>query len=485
MTQVNPTSIEWVTDPDHVALFLPPTAPSPEPARRVPFWKGLLFHWLTPGRLGPHLVVDTWTRAFTAHALSVLLGLSVAWHLGTRSSAGLLQVLTSPRELRLILVGGLLDLVTQGSSFSLNTARVMIVLFVVAVIAAAPACLAAFLIPWCADGDDGKSAARRGFKSAYWATTILIPASAVYWTACGLMPPTWQPLTHVYGQQLLSPVPVALVLLLLGLFIRTLLLGARRYVGQPTGPGFSPREPLCDHCGYRITGLPLTGLCPECGTPVQDSLPGGCRRPPLGHEPRLTAHGVLELAHTQPQILRDPSFFNTLAVYQGQRAAWHFCWGTLLLMTLVSLASTALTQTVLPPLIEIRSDPDDAWSRGMLVAGAALGLPWLLHLLLVVAACQYAECRLKMTDSRVVVTVCYYASPLLWPLLFVGIAALSAFSTRLGQRLAEAATVPLLDHLLTPADLIDAVLWLAALGASYFMLARLRRALHAVRYANV
>ncbi|HOW71833.1 MAG TPA: hypothetical protein PKY77_14630 [Phycisphaerae bacterium] len=485
MAQVNPTLIQWVTDLDHVALFLPPTAPSPEPARRIPFWKGLLFHWLVPGRLGPHLVVDTWTRAFAAHTLSVLLGLSVAWHLGTRSSGGLLRDLTSAQELRLILVGGLLDLVTQGSYLSLNTARAMIALFVVVVIAVAPACLACLLIPWCADGDNGKSAARRGFKSAYWATTILIPASAVYWTACGLMPPTLNPLAQAYGQHLLSPLPVALMLLLLGLFIRTLLVGGRRYVGQPTGPGFSPREPLCDHCGYRITGLPLTGLCPECGTPVRDSLPGGRRRPSPCHQPGFTARGVLELAHMQGRILRDPGFFNTLAVYQGQRAAWHFWWGTFLLMTLVSLASSAVTQTLVSPLIESRSDPEDAWSRAMLVVGLALGLPWLLHLSLVVVACQYAECWLKMTDYRVVVTVCYYASPLLWPLLFVGIAALSASSARLAERLAEAATVPLLDQLLTAAGLIDAVLWLAALGASCFTLGRLRRALRAVRYANV
>lgn len=31
---------------------------------------------------------------------------------------------------------------------------------------------------------------------------------------------------------------------------------------------------LCGRCGYNLIGLPMSGKCPECGTPVEDSLRG-------------------------------------------------------------------------------------------------------------------------------------------------------------------------------------------------------------------
>lgn len=34
------------------------------------------------------------------------------------------------------------------------------------------------------------------------------------------------------------------------------------------------RDQPCMKCGYQLRGLPVAGVCPECGTPVQDSLRG-------------------------------------------------------------------------------------------------------------------------------------------------------------------------------------------------------------------
>lgn len=46
----------------------------------------------------------------------------------------------------------------------------------------------------------------------------------------------------------------------------------------PTPPTPPPlvlnRLQSCLKCGYQLQGLPLGGVCPECGTPVQDSLKG-------------------------------------------------------------------------------------------------------------------------------------------------------------------------------------------------------------------
>jgi hypothetical protein len=34
------------------------------------------------------------------------------------------------------------------------------------------------------------------------------------------------------------------------------------------------RDQPCLKCGYQLRGLPLAGVCPECGTPIEDSLKG-------------------------------------------------------------------------------------------------------------------------------------------------------------------------------------------------------------------
>jgi len=73
MTQAAITQAPAVAS-SHVAPLLPPTAPPPEPARRIHFIKALLLFWLLPRRYGPHLAVGSFRRAFTAHLISVVVG---------------------------------------------------------------------------------------------------------------------------------------------------------------------------------------------------------------------------------------------------------------------------------------------------------------------------------------------------------------------------------------------------------------------------
>lgn len=42
----------------------------------------------------------------------------------------------------------------------------------------------------------------------------------------------------------------------------------------PPPPMTVDRTQPCVKCGYDLRGLPLTGVCPECGSPVEDSLRG-------------------------------------------------------------------------------------------------------------------------------------------------------------------------------------------------------------------
>jgi len=38
-------------------------------------------------------------------------------------------------------------------------------------------------------------------------------------------------------------------------------------------PALDPHTLLCERCGYELEGLPTGGDCPECGTPIAESLP--------------------------------------------------------------------------------------------------------------------------------------------------------------------------------------------------------------------
>lgn len=44
---------------------------------------------------------------------------------------------------------------------------------------------------------------------------------------------------------------------------------------------------LCERCGYRLNGLPDSGNCPECGTPVADSTIASPRRLPAWEDPSV------------------------------------------------------------------------------------------------------------------------------------------------------------------------------------------------------
>ena len=96
------------------------------------------------------------------------------------------------------------------------------------------------------------------------------------------------------------------------------------------GPGWQPRQPHCNQCGYVLTGLSRDGRCPECGLPVHDSLPEARRPSPWAGAARINRQPSA-YARTLWQVLRPGSFFRSLAVCSSLDAAVRFAMWTVLL----------------------------------------------------------------------------------------------------------------------------------------------------------
>lgn len=116
-------------------------------------------------------------------------------------------------------------------------------------------------------------------------------------------------------------------------------------------PRVTPRVPelsevLCSSCGYVLNGLVHTGVCPECGKPIVDSL-GDDRKPPAW-ETAEDSHRLMGFIRTTMRvILRPAQFYRTLNVRGSIEAARSFAkihW----LITAGLFGVTAATHAVSP-----------------------------------------------------------------------------------------------------------------------------------------
>lgn len=462
---------------DHVAPLLPATAPAPEPARRINFLVGLLLYWLMPKRIGPHLAVGTFKRAWAAHVIAVTLtaAIVVAWALYANGFS-----IWSLHELRVKLAEVVIvAAATSAGVPSWFTGAVLIGSIVAGELALV--LLAVFLMPWCAGGDSAWSVFKRSLKNVYWSTTLWVPIAAIvgWWIAAVAMKAPWfqhlKDLWALFLGLVVFGVPMFMLL-------RALLIGASRYVGPPDGPAFKPREPLCERCGYCITGLPLSGNCPECGLAVRDSLPGGRRRPNAWQEHEFRPRGLLEVVRLQWRILRDPTFFECLPVRGDLSTARHFWWVTFMLILLISInASWLLTAGF---------SSRGRWHEGEVLAARVLAvvwatvLPFILQVLTVFAGCLWGQFVLKIRDYRVSAAACYYASPLMWPTVFV-LFTWGLMFVALDRWAARATPFEFLGIELVAPALVAIGMLILFVAALAFWLFRLTRALRCVRHANV
>ncbi|MCK4658229.1 MAG: hypothetical protein KAV82_01790 [Phycisphaerae bacterium] len=455
-----------------VAPLLPPTAPVPEPAKRVNFFKALFFFWLFPKQLGPHLAVGSLWRALLAHVLALFLATGIV---GIQTLHE--WVLRESFTLHMVRVGladAVLEQAAMSASVSWNWVPALGAFAAVPLLEIALLLLATVSMPWCAGGDRASSVWKRSVKNVYWSTTFVVPVAVVV----------------VFLKYLdLNPrgrFEIILLLGFLGMFsllvmsaVRMLVSGAHRYVGEPDGPAFAPREPTCDQCGYAIVHLPMENRCPECGLPVRESLPGGRRSPTRWQEHEFRLKGFAELLRLQLVIVRQPDFFQRIPVHAGMASARHFWWGTFLVMMFVILAVPVFVSVV-----ALMAEGGDASGIHALIAIPCVLLLCVMQALIMFPVCLWAQLGCGLRDYRVSAIVCYYATPLMWPLIFVVLTTVIVFYVG-GQQ------GSFLFDLDGPSDtqlwfwgVIVAVCVASIVLALMFWLRRLVGAIHAVRYAN-
>jgi hypothetical protein len=78
---------------------------------------------------------------------------------------------------------------------------------------------------------------------------------------------------------------------------------------------------LCEKCGYVLNGLPESSRCPECGTPIAQSI-GNHRHPPAWEMPGSKPGKFFRT--TAAVLFRPTNFYRTFAVRGSVPAAHRF-----------------------------------------------------------------------------------------------------------------------------------------------------------------
>ena len=280
-----------VTDKDPSPTVLPEYWPAPPPPELAcPVWipwplavlLAPLF-WLMPRRMGPHFAAVRWPGALFAHVLWVFYGIGcvaiasamprfglAAYAVGRMPEQGadtavsgdtLSQVLRDPPALvALILAGHPYGEITSAVT---NAQSLYAGLGLVAVAEAGLILMACLLMPYATAGERGQLLFSRSVKLTLWSTTSL-PVLGIAFQAIELLNYTRKQLDELWAG--------AIGLYILW-FVWIWLRSGLRYAGPTEGPAWEPRRPLCETCGYALTGLKSTDNCPECGTAVALSLP--------------------------------------------------------------------------------------------------------------------------------------------------------------------------------------------------------------------
>lgn len=309
---------------------------------------------------------------------------------------------------------GDLYLITTAVPGLLSEARnVALTLLTVISIEATVVGMALALLPWAAAGEHTRWSFFRCLRWTWWCSSLALPVLIVLNIAALVT-------TYVHGLHFSylfrsGDGPIAVPIFTVTTYLcawwvfLVLFRGLLDYAGPAAGPGWEPRDPVCEGCGYRLAFLQPSGICPECAKPAAESLPGGDGGRP-GHSAggQYAPGGFVRL--TLGLLVRQP--LHTRRPRLEWTEARRFAVATLMLM----LVPMHLT---LPVLLTNYEGLADDWGEFVLVVmvmGAVFGSELLAFVsgawVLTFFAGWWQDRR---RDARVAATTAMYCTALFWP----------------------------------------------------------------------
>jgi hypothetical protein len=279
-------------------------------------------------------------------------------------------------------------------------------------------------------------------------------------------------------------VPLGIILALsVAWFLWIWLRSARRYAGPAEGPGWEPRRPACERCGYVLTGLTTADGCPECGQAISESLPD--HRRPTAYAASGGFARIPAFFRTAIGILLGRPSFRNLTILDAHSAARSFAIGSCL------LASGTAAAISLPGIMFYYHKDGRIPLEGIAEWVTVFVLIWMLAftafvLLTGAVALLVSGFGFRPLQSRA--TVVFYSSIWLLPVAAMGIATAAGYIAVVeGYTIFERTSLGALWHryssdsprrpfIFVPAILLGLTILFAGVHA--------RAALRAIRFAN-
>jgi len=166
------------------------------------------------------------------------------------------------------------------------------------------------LLPWAGHSEPLSRTWRHTLRVTWLTPGCAIPLVGIAWSI----------LTVRSNRQ----VDEGTMFILLEILVGWILFVILRASGIERPVAHSDRPPLCEDCGYNLSHTPVDSRCPECGTPVVQSLCPGRRRPPAWEQASLTNAPIRFLLCALEAVFRPKRFFRELPTRSGRRTAQRF-----------------------------------------------------------------------------------------------------------------------------------------------------------------